>query len=225
MSIPADEPAWAARQVPVEKILARTNPRGCTRACAYLYPVHSVDVCHKHLWRTTGEGHELQPTALSASIRPSDLEDYFEQRDIRFPARLDWKAAPAKSYACLKAAIEALPDMHRERVFDDFERIDQLTDDIGQCSLLAVAEPDGGLLRRFQHLSRASGPRLAGIAGERGSIRPCTCDRLCRAHAVRPKLERLPIRGPLRQAAIRLSSCSKQTCARYSGNLMAPGAS
>jgi hypothetical protein len=83
-------------------------------------------------------------------IRPSDLEDYFEQRDIRFPVRLNWNAAPAKSHACLKAAIEALPDMQCERVFDDFERIDQLTDDIGQCSLLAVAEPDGALLRRFQ---------------------------------------------------------------------------
>jgi hypothetical protein len=80
-------------------------------------------------------------------IRPSDLEDYFEQRDIRFPARLDWKATPAKSYAGLKAAIEALPDIQRERVFNDFERIDQLTDDIGQCSLLAVAEPEGELLR------------------------------------------------------------------------------
>jgi hypothetical protein len=83
-------------------------------------------------------------------IRPSDLGDYFEQRDIRFPERVDWNAVPAKLLACLKAAIEALPDLQRERVLDDFERVDQLTDDIGQCSLLAHAEPDAALLRRFK---------------------------------------------------------------------------
>jgi hypothetical protein len=83
-------------------------------------------------------------------IRPSDLGDYFEQRDIRFAERVDWNAAPAKLLACLKAAIEALPDLQRERVLDDFERVHQLTDDIGQCSLLALAEPDAALLRRFQ---------------------------------------------------------------------------
>jgi hypothetical protein len=83
-------------------------------------------------------------------IRPSDLGDYFEQRDIRFPERLDWNAAPAKLLACLKAAIDALPDLQRERVLEDFERVDQLSDDIGQCSLLALAEPDGALLQRYQ---------------------------------------------------------------------------
>jgi hypothetical protein len=100
-------------------------------------------------------------------IRPSDLEDYFEQRDIRFPEPFDRNAAPAKLLACLKAAIEALADAQRERVFDDFERIDQLTDDIGQCSLLALAEPDGALLRRFQscHGRQARG-LLALLANE-----------------------------------------------------------
>jgi hypothetical protein len=83
-------------------------------------------------------------------IRPSDLEEYFERRGIRFPERLDWNAASAKLMVCLKAAIEALPDAQRERVLDDFERVHQLTDDSGQCSLLALAEPDAALHRRFQ---------------------------------------------------------------------------
>jgi hypothetical protein len=83
-------------------------------------------------------------------IGPSDLRDYFHQRDIRFPERLNWVAVPAKLLAILKTAIEALPDVQREQVLDDFERVDQLTDDIGQCSLLALAEPGGALLRRLQ---------------------------------------------------------------------------
>jgi hypothetical protein len=84
-------------------------------------------------------------------IGPSDLKVYFQQRDVRFPERLDWNAVPPKLLAILKAAIEALPDVQRERVLDDFERVDQLTDDIGQCSLLALAEPDGALLRQFRN--------------------------------------------------------------------------
>ncbi len=97
-------------------------------------------------------------------IRSSDLGAYFEQRDIRFPEPLDWNAVPVKLLACLKAAIEALPDLQRERVLEDFERVDQLTDDIGQCSLSAVVEADAALLRRFQSCHGASGPWLAGIA-------------------------------------------------------------
>jgi hypothetical protein len=80
-------------------------------------------------------------------VRSSDLGDYFEQRDIRFPERIDWNAVPAK---LLVVAIEALPHLQRECVLDDFERVDQLTDDIGQCCLQALAELDGALLRRFQ---------------------------------------------------------------------------
>jgi hypothetical protein len=159
-------------------------------------------------------------------IRPSDLEDYFEQRDIRFPEPFDRNAAPAKLLACLKAAIEALPDAQRERVFEDFERIDQLTDDIGQCSLLALAEADGALLRRFQscHGRQAHG-LLALLANEEAFDRalatayPSACDPAGAGVGTN-------FRGPLRQAAIQpISSCSKQTCGRYSGNLMAPGAS
>jgi hypothetical protein len=91
-------------------------------------------------------------------IRPSDLGDYFEQRDIQFPEHLDWSAVAAKLLPSLKAAIEALPDVQRERVLDD------------------------GAATKF--------------------------------------------RSALRRAAIQpISSCSKLTCGRYSGTLMAPGAS
>jgi hypothetical protein len=81
-------------------------------------------------------------------IRPSDLEGYFEQRGIRFPERLNWNGAPAKLLACLLAAIEALTDVQKELVLDDFDQIDQLTDDVGQCALQAFL--DGRLLQQFQ---------------------------------------------------------------------------
>jgi hypothetical protein len=83
-------------------------------------------------------------------IRPSDLQDYFAERDIGLPECPDWNAPPAKFLTCLQAAIDSLPDAQREQVLDDFERVDQLSDDIGQSSLSAVIEADAELLRRFQ---------------------------------------------------------------------------
>ncbi len=83
-------------------------------------------------------------------VRPSDLEEYFERRDIRFPDSIDWNAASTKFRACLTNAIEALPDSQRDRALDDFERVDQLTDYIGQRALQAFAELDDRLLRQFQ---------------------------------------------------------------------------
>jgi hypothetical protein len=139
-------------------------------------------------------------------IRPSDLEDYFERRDIRFPEGLDWNAAPARLLACLKAAIEALPDAQREGILDDFERVVQLTDDIGQRSLLALAEPDGALLRRFQSCHGRQARGLLVLLANEEAFDQRTCDRLCRAHAIRSKLERLPSFGV---------SCAKQRFSQH----------
>jgi hypothetical protein len=83
-------------------------------------------------------------------IRPLDLQDYFVQRDIGFLECPDWNASPMKFLTCLQAAIDSLPDAQRDRVLDDFERVDQLSDDIGQSALSAVIEADAELLRRFQ---------------------------------------------------------------------------
>jgi hypothetical protein len=100
------------------------------------------------VWIGLGTGMSFSLPRFLRHIQPSDLEDYFEQRGIKLPERLDWNASPAKLLPCLMAAIEALPNLQRERVLDDFERVDQLTDDIGQCSLQTLL--DGGLLREFQ---------------------------------------------------------------------------
>jgi hypothetical protein len=63
----------------------------------------------------------------------SDLQKYFTARDIPFSEQVDWTAEPASLLSSVKAVIEALPERERERVFEDFERIDQLSDDIGQA--------------------------------------------------------------------------------------------
>jgi hypothetical protein len=66
-------------------------------------------------------------------VEPSDLQWYFAARDILFSKQVDWTAInrPAALLDSLKAAIDALPERARERVFENFERVDQLSDEIG----------------------------------------------------------------------------------------------
>jgi hypothetical protein len=79
----------------------------------------------------------------------SDLQKYFTARDIPFSEQVDWTAEPASLLSSVKAVIEALPERERERVFEDFERIDQLSDDIGQRALQSVIDQNEAFLRQF----------------------------------------------------------------------------
>lgn len=90
-------------------------------------------------------------------VEPSDLQRYFTARDILFSKRVDWTA---KGFLeSMKAVIEALPERAREQVFEDFERVDQLSDEIGQRALQSLIEQDEALLRRLHscHGSEARG--------------------------------------------------------------------
>jgi hypothetical protein len=69
---------------------------------------------------------------LLRCMQPSELQTYFAVRDITFSEHVDWIAKPGVLLHSLKAAIEALPERAREQVFADFERVDQLSDEIGQ---------------------------------------------------------------------------------------------
>jgi hypothetical protein len=82
-------------------------------------------------------------------MQPSELQTYFAVRDITFSEQVDWIAKPEALLHSLKAAIEALPERAREQVFADFERVDQLSDEIGQRALHSLIEDDEALLRKF----------------------------------------------------------------------------
>ena len=82
-------------------------------------------------------------------IQPSDLQGYFSARAIHISEPIDWTAKPADLLSSVKAAIGALPDRERERVFEDFEPIDQVSDEIGQRAFRSLIEQDEASLRRF----------------------------------------------------------------------------
>jgi hypothetical protein len=82
-------------------------------------------------------------------MEPSDLQGYFKVRAIHFTEQIDWTAKPAALLDSLKAAIGSWSERDRERVFEDFERVDQLSDEFGQRALQSFIEHDEALLRRF----------------------------------------------------------------------------
>jgi hypothetical protein len=82
-------------------------------------------------------------------VQPSDLQVYFGARAILFSEPIDWTARSSALVDSMKAAIESLPERERERVFEDFERIDQVSDEIGQRALRSLIEHDEALLHRF----------------------------------------------------------------------------
>jgi hypothetical protein len=91
--------------------------------------------------------------------QPSDMQRYFAARDIPFSEQVDWTAKPVGLLVSMKAAIESLPERDRERVFEDFERVEQLSDEIGQRALQSLVEQDEVLLRQLHscHGSEARG--------------------------------------------------------------------
>src|ERR1700730_5446314 len=82
-------------------------------------------------------------------MQSSDLQRYFAARDIPFSEQVDWTAKPVALLVSMKAAIESLPEREREQVFEDFERVEQLSDEIGQRALRSLIERDAVLLRQL----------------------------------------------------------------------------
>ena len=56
-------------------------------------------------------------------IQSSDLQGYFSARAIDFSEPVDWTAKPADLLSSVKAAIEALPEKERERIFGQSDHL------------------------------------------------------------------------------------------------------
>jgi hypothetical protein len=93
-------------------------------------------------------------------VQPSALQGYFGDRAILFSEQVDWTAKTAALVVVVKAAIEALSERERERVFEDFERVDQISDEIGQRALRSLIEQDEALLHRFHSCNGSEGRGL-----------------------------------------------------------------
>lgn len=74
------------------------------------------------------------------SASPQDLRSHLSQRDVPVPANLNW-GAPAEEFSqgFLKAVNE-LPEQKLIQLIADIDRISDMTDEVGQAALMALAE-------------------------------------------------------------------------------------
>ena len=80
----------------------------------------------------------------------SSLEPYIAARGISGFEGLNWESQPKALLRKLQKAIGALPNPERETVFDDFERVDQLCNEVGQTALREAVASTPALLSRIR---------------------------------------------------------------------------
>lgn len=99
----------------------------------------------------SGKGDALAFSLLRFVRRlpPSELEAHFAAREIPIGSDIDWADTRASFRDSVIAAIEAFPDEVRAQVYEDFERVDQLANEVGQRALQAMIAGDAALVRRF----------------------------------------------------------------------------
>jgi hypothetical protein len=103
-------------------------------------------------------------------VQPSDLQGYFRARAILFSEQVDWTAKSAVLVESVKTATEALPEREREQVFEDFERIDQLSDDFGQRALQSLIEHNEALFCRFHSCNGSEARGLFVLLTDEGAF-------------------------------------------------------
>ena len=69
------------------------------------------------------------------------LRSYFHRTNVDFGRAVDWTKGERTLAKALTIAIGRLPDVIREGVYADFERIDELADEIGEQAIIS-AFPD-----------------------------------------------------------------------------------
>jgi len=88
------------------------------------------------------------------------LRTYFDERRLEPLAEIQREASGRELIEDLRAAIERLPDSERERIYNDFERVSQLTDDIGQLALRAMLNDAPDLLAALSEIDSHEGRAL-----------------------------------------------------------------
>jgi hypothetical protein len=74
------------------------------------------------------------------SVSPQDLRSHLSQSDITVPANLNWDAPAEEFSKGFLKAVDELPEQKLIQLFADIDRISDMTDEVGQAALMALAE-------------------------------------------------------------------------------------
>ena len=110
------------------------------------------------------------PHFLRRPSRPS-LREYFRLRSITLSAEFDWSAAQRAYVEGLRTEVENLPDGDRERVYQDFEHADLLSDDPGQLAIRSVFAEHASFLRTIEGMGNSEARALAAMMEDEALFR------------------------------------------------------
>ena len=74
------------------------------------------------------------------SVSPQDLRSHLSQSDITIPANLNWDAPAEEFSKGFLKAVDELPEQKLIQLFADIDRVSDMTDEVGQAALMALAE-------------------------------------------------------------------------------------
>jgi hypothetical protein len=99
-------------------------------------------------------------------VPSASLAAYFEVRGLNAIADVQRNASGRQGVERVRQAIEALPERELLDLYDDFDRVCQLTDDIGQVALRAMIEDHPKLLRALSDIDSHQGRALLVLLGQ-----------------------------------------------------------
>lgn len=108
----------------------------------------------------------------------SSLREYFQFRSIDLSADFDWSGAPRTYVDALRAEVENLPDAERERVYQDFEHADMLSDEAGQTAIRSLFADNAGFMQAIESMDGSEPRSLAALMEDQTAFRKALAARL-----------------------------------------------
>jgi hypothetical protein len=96
-------------------------------------------------------------------VPAGSLKIYFDERRFDQTKEIDWDAKPPDLVRQVRTVIESLKEEHRHRVVDDFERVSQLADDIGQLAIRGALTDAPDLLDSISEIDSHEGRALLAL--------------------------------------------------------------
>jgi hypothetical protein len=108
----------------------------------------------------------------------SSLREYFQFRSIDLSTDLDWSSAPRTYVDALRAEVENLPDAERERVYQDFEHADMLSDEPGQLAIRSLFAEKAGFMQAVESMDGSEARSIAALMEDETAFRKALAARL-----------------------------------------------
>ena len=117
------------------------------------------------------------PQFLRRTPRTS-LREYLRFRSIALSADFDWSAPPRSYLGALRAVVENLLDHDRERVYQDFEHADILSDEPGQLAIRSLFADNAPFIQAVEGLDSSEARSLVALMENETIFRKALAARL-----------------------------------------------